>query len=55
MLPFDDKDTELFDFAMLDRFSVGGVPIVSYVRMIIGFGFVFVTFRHLWNKIMGLF
>lgn len=48
--PFEEGESVFFDFSDLNRYRFGGKPLIEYMRMIIGFGFIFSTFLYIWKK-----
>lgn len=40
------------DFAVLEKYEFGGLNLIEYFRMIIGFGMVLTTFLYAWRKII---
>lgn len=48
--PFEEGESVFFDFSDLNKYRFGGKPLIEYIRMIIGFGFIFSTFLYIWKK-----
>lgn len=52
--PFNDENTPVLDFGDLNtKFVYQGMGIIDYLRMIIGFAMIFITLKHIYDKING--
>lgn len=46
------EESIVVDFAQLNKYQFGGIALIEYFRMLISVGFLMMTFRYVWSKIM---
>lgn len=49
--PFSNSDSTFIDFSLLNQYSFGGMPLISYFRFLTGVGFIWTTFNYCWRKL----
>jgi hypothetical protein len=49
--PFANEDSTLIDFGLINNYKFLGIPFVDLIRTLIGFGMLYYTLLHVWNKI----